>query len=174
MVSGNKSKQIRIKLYLPHTANDKTPQIIIMFVEKGSPMALIKDFLQNHYPKNMLKGKIKQICIADDDGEIDEDFPPINENQDITSLGVSNFWIDRIFDHDDTQRASIVYSEKKHRGTMKERLLSSSDTISDSEYTSKSSRCCWCCCASSKYNAYDSDSDDEDLENPYKPPAASI
>lgn len=46
----------------------------------------------------ILKGKINNIFVADDDGEMDEDFPPINDSKDITTLGLNNFFIQRIFD----------------------------------------------------------------------------
>eukprot|EP01084_Bolivina_argentea_P179157 309600_1 len=99
MISNNPNKQIRLKLFLPLFSSNRTdinssmqkPQIIVLFVNKGSTMGICTSFVEDSYPNGVLKGYIKQLCIADDDGDIDEDFPPINHNQDITSLGIQNF-----------------------------------------------------------------------------------
>lgn len=177
MISVNPKKQIRLKLYLPTTSNEEDkPQIIVLFVNKGSTMRTCKQFVEENYPHKVLQGKIRQLCIADDDGDIDEDFPPINDNQDITSLGIQNFWVDRLFD--DKRKPSVIYSEKemimtstskkknsndRHKDTMKERLIPTNeddddDDDSESEYEQDSRRCCWCCFGSGKI--YDEDEEE--------------
>eukprot|EP01084_Bolivina_argentea_P147486 258031_1 len=168
MISHNPSKQIRIKLYLPMSTDntDENKQIIVLFVNKGSSMYMVKSFLEENYPNAVLKGKISQLCIADDDGDIDEDFPPINNNQDITTLGVQNFWIDRIFEN--KKKPSIIYEMQvtcndKHKDTMKERLISQANTNTIEEYDNNNNNnnggCCWCCFGRNEY-----DSDDEEYE----------
>ena len=178
MISVNPKKQIRLKLYLPITSNEEEKtQIIVLFVNRGATMGVCKQFVEDTYPHNVLKGKIKQLCIADDDGDIDEDFPPINNNQDITTLGVQNFWVDRIFD--DKRKPSVIYSEKaasirpenikiiagdKHKDTMKEKLINRNeseyeDDDDDDDEEEQQKKCCWCCFSSR--NDYDEEDDDE-------------
>ena len=128
-------------------------------------MAICKEFIEDKYPSGALKGKIKQLCIADDDGDIDDDFPPINKDQDITELGVLNFWIDRRFDDEDTPRKLTQIAEQEtrqlgdetagietpvHRGkyadTPRESLLLPSQSSGRRRGGQSRRGCCWCCC----------------------------
>ena len=92
MNSMNPKKQKRIKLYLPKTptAEEGDIEIIMVFVNKGCTHNELIDYLQHEYPNNVLMDKINCLCIADDDGDIDDDFPPIAMKQDITDLGVEH------------------------------------------------------------------------------------
>eukprot|EP01083_Nonionella_stella_P300472 1025988_1 len=141
-ITGN--PQVRLKLYLPLSGSihdSRPPQIIALFVNKGADMLSVRMFVEDNYPHKVLKGKIKQICIADEDGEMDDDYPPINDNRDITSLGVQDFWIDRIFDNIETP--SIIYSEKE-----KEYKRSEHESMYDYSSMDDNRRqpCCWWCC----------------------------
>ncbi|ETO25018.1 hypothetical protein RFI_12128, partial [Reticulomyxa filosa] len=112
MMSDRPEQQIRLKLYLPHERNDPTPQAMIVFINNGTSMQVMIEFLESAYPQNYcerafallsssyLKGRIKQLCIADEDGDIDEDFPPMNPSQDISAMGVGHFYVDCRFDND--------------------------------------------------------------------------
>merc|ERR1712107_275914 len=91
MNAANPNKQKRLKLYMPMTkAMEDDIQIMIVFVNDGCTHCDLIVYLEQ-----MLGIKVNALCIADDDGDFDEDFPPIGINQDITDLGVEHFWIER-------------------------------------------------------------------------------
>lgn len=77
---------------------------------------------------------------------MDEDFPPINAAQDITTLGIQNFWVDLELQEQQDQQRSLE-TRIQRADTAKESLLSSHDT-EVSERRIMSMLCC--CCRTSR------------------------
>ena len=134
------SEQVRLKLYLPFKKDDPKPQILIVFVNKGSSMKSVKEFVENNYPNGYLKGKIQQLNVADDDGDIDEDFPPIALDRDISTLGVRNFYIDLGFYGDIVNEDHTLTADEFHKRYSKSNInlhdktrisIDKKDTIND-------------------------------------------
>lgn len=72
-----------------------------------------------------LKGKIKQLLVAEDDGDIDDDFTPIDMNRNISSLGVRNFYIDVGYFGEITKDADITITGQEFQ----KRLSSKQDEL---------------------------------------------